>query len=632
MWLVGFIFLVSVWGSIEKCIEGFNKLKEKEPSKLAQMIYYSGRDLNDFGDYYGCDQLSGARYVTVMVRLEILTIGLGICGPKECRASDYESKASTMINFLTENYPVTKKFIKDHAIVVKDTKEYNNRSLDGGAIFTLVFLSILATFVIIGTIIDVFNSNQQDKRISGWKSIFLCFSLITNFKKLITFPSHSDNLQAFNGVKVLGMIWICEGHNYTYSFNSPSVNPGRAMDIIKEFWARLSFTPVYIVDLFFIMGGFLVAFLTMAELYKRKGKMNWVMFIVHRLWRICPIYYFVLMIFVNLVKYMGSSAMWPLFWDKYEEPCEYWWANLLFISNFEPSDMYSCMGWSWFIPNDMQFYLITPIILILHFKSKKLGYATLAVLSFASVLGIFIQSYVNDYSPGVANGIMKKDQFIHFYQRPYNRIGAYLIGMAFGFAYRGFADSKPKSQGNEIELQVNDSTTGLISGKKQDKITYFETLFIQLPKNKMIRWSFYVVGLVFIVAIVFIPYNFESHDSDYWPKAAKSLYLAIEHLAFCLGFVLCIAPILEGFGGAMKGFLCHKYFAIGAKISFSFYLIHPIVILFHGFNRPDSHYISHFNYWYSLPSTILFTLFFATLATLCVESPMMSLERIVFRR
>lgn len=632
MLLVTILSIGSVWGRIDECVEGFKRLKGDNPGKLAQMVYYSGRDVNDFGDFYACDQLSGTRYVTMMVRLELLTIGLGICGPKECEASDYESRAKALFDFLFDNYPKTQEYLKSNPVTVKDTKEYNNRSLDSGAIFTIIFLFTLLSTIIAGTITDILNPQSPEKQLKGYKSILVCFSIITNFKKLTTLPQHSDNLQVFNGVKVIGMLWICEGHNYTYSFNSPSVNPGRALDLLKEFWSRLSFTPIYIVDLFFIMGGFLVTFLTVGELRKRRGKMNWVMFVVHRFLRICPIYFFVLMIFINLVKYLGSSAMWPMFWDKYEESCGYWWANVLFISNFEPSDMYSCMGWSWYIPNDMQFYVITPIILILYCKNKMYGYGILLVLSISSIIGMIIQASVNDYNPGIVHGTMKMDQFIHFYQRPYNRIGAYLIGMAYGFAYRGYIDSKQKIEQKEVELQGSGPETGLISNKKLDKITHYEVITIELPKKRLIRWGFFITGLIFIFGILFIPYNFENNDPDYWSKGSKSVYVAVEHFIFGIGFVLCMMPMIEGYGGHVKNFLANKYFSVAAKISFSFYLIHPIVILYHGFNRPESHYISHFNYWFALPSTIIFTTLFATLATLCVEGPMLALEKIIFRR
>jgi hypothetical protein len=94
------------------------------------------------------------------------------------------------------------------------------------------------------------------------------------------------------------------------------------------------------------MAGFLLAYLSIAELQKRRGKMNWVMFIVHRIVRIAPIYYFVLLIFMNLyIPYGGTSPQWPMLDYRYGVVCnDYWWSNLLFVSNFFPTDKPGCMG------------------------------------------------------------------------------------------------------------------------------------------------------------------------------------------------------------------------------------------------------------------------------------------------
>ena len=46
---------------------------------------------------------------------------------------------------------------------------------------------------------------------------------------------------------------------------------------------------------------------------------------------------------------------------------ESWWRNLIYINNFQYSyDM--CMPWSFYLANDMQFYLVSPIFLIMFEK------------------------------------------------------------------------------------------------------------------------------------------------------------------------------------------------------------------------------------------------------------------------
>ena len=78
-------------------------------------------------------------------------------------------------------------------------------------------------------------------------------------------------------------------------------------------------------------------------------------------------------------------------WSKFcrEDP----WTNLLYINNFNLKDVstevqifdnetvlfiklslpYQCMGVTWYLANDMQFFLITPPLIFLIWKWKKIG-------------------------------------------------------------------------------------------------------------------------------------------------------------------------------------------------------------------------------------------------------------------
>jgi hypothetical protein len=43
---------------------------------------------------------------------------------------------------------------------------------------------------------------------------------------------------------------------------------------------------------------------------------------------------------------------------------EYWWTNLLNVNNFYPADFHAtCMSWTWYLANDMQFYVVALIIM-----------------------------------------------------------------------------------------------------------------------------------------------------------------------------------------------------------------------------------------------------------------------------
>lgn len=64
-----------------------------------------------------------------------------------------------------------------------------------------------------------------------------------------------------------------------------------------------------------------------------------------------------------LFRYFGDGPLWP-----YEgvEPndCSAWWTNLLYVNNFFQMDN-KCVGHAWYLANDMQFYVVVPIFLVL---------------------------------------------------------------------------------------------------------------------------------------------------------------------------------------------------------------------------------------------------------------------------
>nr|KAG5705741.1 hypothetical protein BaRGS_027400 [Batillaria attramentaria] len=65
------------------------------------------------------------------------------------------------------------------------------------------------------------------------------------------------------------------------------------------------------VDTFFVLSGLLVAYLSLKEMKKRSGKMNWFLFYFHRFWRLTPAYMLLMMFYVCVFLYMGKGPFWP---------------------------------------------------------------------------------------------------------------------------------------------------------------------------------------------------------------------------------------------------------------------------------------------------------------------------------
>ena len=137
----------------------------------------------------------------------------------------------------------------------------------------------------------------------------------------------------------------------------------------------------------------------------------------------------------------------------------------------------------------------------------------------------------------------------------------------------------------------------------------------------------YLTGLVLMVFIVFTPYNFENNGPASWNKFEKVVFLAFEHIIFSIGLSLWIIPMINGFGGIFKDFLPSKTMIIIARISVSFYLINPIVILYSSMNVYQGIYYEDSFLIYRWPGTVFLSCLVAILLKLLIESPLLSLKK-----
>lgn len=48
-----------------------------------------------------------------------------------------------------------------------------------------------------------------------------------------------------------------------------------------------------------------------------------------------------------------------------------WWTNLLYINNLYPTNyLDQCVPWAWYLADDMQFFIVGIIILVVYHRSK----------------------------------------------------------------------------------------------------------------------------------------------------------------------------------------------------------------------------------------------------------------------
>jgi peptidoglycan/LPS O-acetylase OafA/YrhL len=110
-----------------------------------------------------------------------------------------------------------------------------------------------------------------------------------------------------------------------------------------------AFNTFFAVDLFLWIGGFFIPFVMLNPSNFAKLKNMGVSIIpgalLKRLIRICPCYYFCILINWGLEPYLAEST------KQFASCGNNLWQNMLFISNFFPEN--NCFPWGWYLSVDM---------------------------------------------------------------------------------------------------------------------------------------------------------------------------------------------------------------------------------------------------------------------------------------
>jgi peptidoglycan/LPS O-acetylase OafA/YrhL len=290
-------------------------------------------------------------------------------------------------------------------------------------------------------------------------------------------------------IRVCSMGWVILGHTLSFGLLiRPLTNYNGLYDTFENPATALAYGGFYAVDSFFWIAGLLSSSLMLPQLVAKNGKLPWGMLYFHRFWRIVPAVAFSMFFVVTLMPYMANG---PLWWniersERLDDCYDNWWTVLLFINNFIPNgEGNHCFGHTWYLANDMQFFLITPLMLFLYYKRSRIfGWIACVFLVIMSFVIATTLSAVNEYTiidPEAFGG-----KFAYIYVKPYCRICSYAIGILCGFVYYTYNNHKE-------------------SGRM------FDTIAMRVAyvfRHKLAKYVMFVIGLGLINFCMFIQTSF----------------------------------------------------------------------------------------------------------------------------
>ncbi|XP_053384254.1 nose resistant to fluoxetine protein 6-like isoform X2 [Mercenaria mercenaria] len=574
---------------------------------------------------------------------------LGVCIPSSCSREDTLTLINSTLALASSAVPLGNSSLQANVAICHQ----ENLKLDTRAVVSITILSFLGFLVVVGTVYDVFvihrfhaspefddletdeteplvlgsqnNSSSRNIKYRGYNSIHTenesqhdaekkhiqeedeiglggkvlqAFSLYTNGSKLLSTHTGAGTLGAVNGIRFISMSWVILGHSYAFcAMIAKNIYPF-IMGHVKQFSFMTILNATVAVDTFFLLSGLLVAYLSLKEMKKVGGarKFKWGMFYFHRFWRLTPTYGLIMLLYIPLMRYMSSGPFWQQNGTE-KDFCENnFWMNLLYINNLWHSRD-TCMLWSWYMANDMQFYIVSPLLLIPLYFSSVFG----GLVCFAFLIGSFtvtgILSSQNDFPMDIlgtgGEPTNAAKYFDDIYTKPYCRIGPYVIGMIFGYI--------------------------LYKTDCKKRITRFQNL---------LGWF-----LAAVCCLSTLYGNFDSVRGKHIPsKEESALHNAVNPSVWALGVGWVVYACATGYGGIINSFLSWKLFVPLSRLTYISYLIHPVIMEIYYNSKRDPLYITDFDVVYFFLGHLVLANAAAFVLSLVFESPFMSLEKAVFRR
>eukprot|EP00102_Acyrthosiphon_pisum_P018530 XP_016655740.1 PREDICTED: nose resistant to fluoxetine protein 6 [Acyrthosiphon pisum] len=319
-------------------------------------------------------------------------VKFGICIPDSCTADDLQVALQKEFDkhFLPHRVkaqvqvePILCSTDKDE--YPYDTGYYLTSSLVG-FIFLVCCLSTAYHLIIITR-----DDNGENNKMP---ETFGSFSLIRNCIDLIYYDRNNE-LNIFNGLKVVAMLLVLFCHKFLYFVINP-ITYGIYLEKFYEDGSDFLLTAMNLIDPFFYIAGYLMYVMLIPQ-FNRPGT-SWyhiLMVIVYKYMKVLPSYVIMMMVTAFIIPHLGNGPFWASrIWPEADKCKNYWWANVLAVSNYIPVDN-QCLISGWYVSCLLQFLVIGTTVVYICVKHRKIGIYLIITLFIVSLVTSFVTTYFN---------------------------------------------------------------------------------------------------------------------------------------------------------------------------------------------------------------------------------------------
>lgn len=274
---------------------------------------------------------------------------------------------------------------------------------------------------------------------------FKAFDLKANMAEIFNLSVRAGEFSCFDGMRAISCGWVIIYHvilwQTRFIANPEALLPPTG--VLSEWWAMpiFNFSGTLCVDTFLFISAFLAAFLLLKKLEKEtRPTSKWLpMIYVNRFVRITPAYMFAFFINWKMAPTLSEGPMAKAIWANSNQNCPIlWWRHLLYINTVSPWMFKgaACFGHTWYLANDMMYFITVPLIVILYRKGDSGRLAAWFLTLSIVLISIFYQlgtASEHHWSPNTWDG----DEADLFHQeafnKPYTRCPSYYIGILVAF-------------------------------------------------------------------------------------------------------------------------------------------------------------------------------------------------------
>ncbi|XP_011860137.1 PREDICTED: nose resistant to fluoxetine protein 6-like [Vollenhovia emeryi] len=561
----GFLYGNNYWlGSRSQCIDTMNTnpLQILEQKMLNNILYHDPQRFPPFKINYFAAHIrhnSTLQYHTYVNNEDVITLGL--CLPASCTIQNLNSILESVLHdrsiFIDDLNSTNLQLIR-----IKDFKK-DNKSLSYGALGFFSVVLIVFLMAIIGTVYDIIwyqklakgnertNTNRSRNYMSqqveiifnlplypenNMGKILRCFSVYSNTKNIFNTKLEAGTIPVIHGLKVLSMYGLIVFHTLYFSWDT--------LDNKAEVWRFLE-DHMYLMDIvvlgvevFFLSSGCFITYSYLRQQPSAKKELqNYRQKIIYllthttkRFIRLTPAYMIVIGLSQLSSDWFDKTSQFYMYERSHETCPKHLWINLLYINNLFPfNDM--CLSWSWYLANDMQYYILATMLLIF---STVYFYGAVTILSVLLIGSAILSGYIS-YVHKYTLMLTELAELMHvIYTPPWMRINPYIIGMIVGY----------------VLAKLNN------------------TLVLK-RKIIMLCW---LLASVCIIGVLFVFYKRRPS------VLASAIYVALHKIILAIGIAWIVIACSTNHGGIVNQLLSFKGWIPFSRLTYCAYLLNPIVI------------------------------------------------------